>query len=66
MSLSEIMKEKKVTSKKLAELTGISQRTIEGYRAERREPTVRNGLIIAAALEVDPYELYDISERKEE
>jgi len=59
MKLSEIMKEKKVSSKQLEEMTGISVRTIEGYRSGRREPNLKNGLIIAKALDLDPYELYD-------
>lgn len=59
MKLSEIMKEKKVSSKQLAELTGISSRTIEGYRSGRREPNLKTGLIIARALEIDPYDLFD-------
>ena len=53
------MKEKKVSSKQLEEMTGISVRTIEGYRSGRREPNLKNGLIIAKALGLDPYELYD-------
>lgn len=57
MKLSEIMKEKGVTNQQLADLTGISKRTIEGYRSGRREPGLSAGLAIAKALNVDPYEL---------
>lgn len=57
MKLSEIMKEKGVTNQQLADLTGISKRTVEGYRAGRREPSLSAGLAIAKALDVDPYEL---------
>ena len=59
MKLSEIMEEKNITTKKLAELTGISQRTLEAYRSGRREPKLKTGLDIARALGVDPYMLID-------
>ena len=55
--LDNIMKERKITSKALSEMTGISQRTIEGYRVGRREPSLSAGLAIADALTVDPHEL---------
>lgn len=56
--LDKIMREKEVTSGDLAAMTGISQRTIEGYRGGRRsEPSFTNGLRIAKALEVKPEEL---------
>ncbi len=64
MNLTKIMKEKNITSKTLAEMTGIKQWTIEAYRQERREPTVKNGLTIANALGVDPYELYGVKKGK--
>lgn len=58
--LQEIMKKKNVTSQTLAEKTGISKRTIDEYRGSRRkEPSFTNGLKIAKALEVDPYELVE-------
>lgn len=59
MRLSEIMKEQGVTTKQLAELTGIKQRTLEAYRANRIEPNFKTGLIIARALNVNPYDLED-------
>lgn len=59
MKLSEIMKEKGVTNQELADWTGISKRTIEGYRVGRREPNFSVGLLIAKALGVDPYDLLD-------
>ena len=56
--LNEIMKAKKVTSQELADMTGISKRTIDEYRGSRKkEPSYTNGLKIAQALEVNPYEL---------
>ena len=56
--LNEIMKAKKVTSQELADITGISKRTIDEYRGSRKkEPSYTNGLKIAQALEVNPYEL---------
>lgn len=65
MRLSEIMKEKGVTNQQLADLTGISKRTIESYRAGRREPSLSAGLAIAKALDADPYLLLDdIDEQK--
>ena len=56
--LSEIMKEKGMTSQQLSDLTGISKRTIEEYRGSRKkEPSLSNGLKIADALGIDPHEL---------
>ena len=63
MKLSEVMEEKKITTKKLAELTGISQRTLEAYRSGRRDPGFKTGLIIAKALDVDPYYLCEIENK---
>ena len=60
MRMSEIMKEKGITTQQLADVTGISRRTLEQYRAERREPGFKTGLIIAKALDVDPYYLCEI------
>lgn len=59
MKLTEIMKEKKVSSVELSERTGIKKTTIENYRQERRDPSLRNGLKIADALGIDPHELLD-------
>lgn len=59
MKLAEVMKTKKVTAQQLADISGIPKRSIEGYRAGRREPSFSVGLIIAKALEVDPYDLLD-------
>lgn len=57
--IGEIMKEKKITTKELSELTGISSRTISEYRNKNRlrEPSLSNGLKIADALKVDPHDL---------
>lgn len=56
--LSEIMKEKGMTSQQLSDITGISKRTIEEYRGSRKkEPSLSNGLKIADALGIDPHEL---------
>lgn len=56
--LKEIMQEKNITSQALADLTGISKRTIDEYRsARRKEPSLSNGLKIADALNIDPHEL---------
>lgn len=63
--LDEVLKELQVTTKKLAEMTGISQRTLEGYRAGRREPSLSAGLKIADALGVDPHRLVKDAEPTE-
>lgn len=56
--LKEIMQERNITSQALADLTGISKRTIDEYRsARRKEPSLSNGLKIADALNIDPHEL---------
>lgn len=55
--LSQIMKKRGLTSRKLAEITGLNQRTIESYRSLNVEPSFNNGLKIAKALNVDPYVL---------
>ena len=57
--LSEIMKEREITSQELSDKTGISKRTIDEYRsARRKEPSLSNGLLIAEALAIDPYILF--------
>jgi transcriptional regulator with XRE-family HTH domain len=63
MRIAEIMVEKNITSKRLAELTGISQRTIESYRGNKRLPNFKAGLDIAEALGVSPYDLLDDEEK---
>lgn len=56
--LSDIMKEKNITSQELAEKTGIPKRTIDEYRGSRKkEPSLSKGLKIADALNVDPRDL---------
>ena len=60
MDLTKIMKQKKVTSQELAETTGIGKRTIDEYRQGRKEPSFINGLKIANALYIDPFELAGI------
>lgn len=57
--LREILHEKGITSKQLADMTGISKRTIDEYRGKRRkEPSLSNGLKIADAIGIDPHELF--------
>lgn len=61
--LDQIMKEKKITSKALAEKTGIPKRTIDDYRGSRKkEPSLSRGLKIADALGVDPRKLIEKNE----
>ena len=57
MDLTKIMKRNKVTSQELAKVTGIGKRTIDDYRQGRFEPSFVNGLKIAKALYMDPFEL---------
>lgn len=57
MSLTKVMKEKKVTTQKLSEVTGINKRTLENYRTGRRSMNLQTGLMIAKALDANPYEL---------
>jgi len=58
LRISEICKEKGITTQQLNDLTGIPYRTLEGYRASRSEPSLSVGLKIADALGVDPHELF--------
>lgn len=60
--LTNILSKRGISSKRLSELTGIPVRTITGYRAEDREPSLKNGLIIAAALNMDPGEVFDLND----
>lgn len=55
--LREICNEKGITSKELAEKTGIPKQTIDEYRTRRKEPSLSRGLKIADALGIDPHEL---------
>lgn len=59
MSLSEVMKKKKVKTKDLAERLNINVRTLENYRSNRNKLTLEMGLEIARILEVDPHELLE-------
>ena len=53
------MKERKMTSQRLSDLTGIKKQTIDSYRPPRqKEPSLSNGLKIADALGIDPHELF--------
>lgn len=57
--LKEILKERKITSQELSDMTGIPLGTISEYRSNRRkEPSLSNGLKIADALHIDPHELF--------
>lgn len=61
--LNTIMKEKSITSRELAELTGILKRTIDEYRgARKKETSYANDLKIAKALGCDPYELVNFDD----
>ncbi len=61
-------KKKKITQKKLAELTGIAEITIRQYEAGKYQPKIENLNKIASVLEVDvdtlqPYTREDLFER---
>ena len=62
MSLTKVMKEKRVTTQKLSELTGINRRTLENYRAGYRNMSLKTVLMIAKALDADPYDLLEDEE----
>ena len=62
MSLTKVMKEKRVTTQKLSDLTGINRRTLENYRAGHRNMSLKTGLMIAKALDADPYDLLEDEE----
>ncbi|MGN1156053.1 MAG: helix-turn-helix domain-containing protein [Agathobacter sp.] len=56
--LDKIMRDKKITSRELAEKTGIPKRTIDDYRGSRKkEPSLSRGIKIADALGIDPRDL---------
>lgn len=59
MSLTNVMKEKKVTTEQLAKMSGINKRTLDNYRNGHREMSLETGLRIAKLLEVSPYRLLD-------
>lgn len=59
MSMTKVMKEKGVTTQKLSELTGINKRTLDNYRSSHRKMSLQTGLVIAKALDADPYDLLD-------
>lgn len=63
--LDEVMKELKITTKALSEMTGIPKQTLDAYRAGRREPSLSIGLRIADALRVDPHRLISSQEGPE-
>lgn len=56
-NLYKIMTEKEFSSQKLSDATGIPKRTIDNYRSGRREPLLRNGVLMADALGVHPRRL---------
>lgn len=62
MKLTEIMKEKGISSKDLEQKTGIKKRTIDSYRQGTKSMGFKNGLAIADALGVDPHELLEEEE----
>lgn len=61
LRISEVMKEKGMTTKELSEKTGIKVTAINEYRSARqKEPTLYKGLLIADALGVSPWDLVEI------
>lgn len=61
LRISEVMKEKGITTKELSEKTGIKVTAINEYRSARqKEPTFYKGLLIADALGVSPWDLVEV------
>ena len=60
-SIKEVRKSKKLTQKKLAELTGFKQNTISNHENGNRQLDERDIRIYAQALGVSPQYLFDLS-----
>ena len=60
-SIKEVRKSKKLTQKKLAELTGFKQNTISNHENGNRQLDEKDIRIYAQALEVSPQYLFDLS-----
>lgn len=55
--LNQIMTKKGVSTVQLSTMTGIPKRTLDHYRSGTRQMNLLNGLKIADALEVEPWDL---------
>ena len=60
-SIKEVRKSKKLTQKKLAELTGFKQNTISNHENGNRQLDYKDIGIYAQALEVSPQYLFDLA-----
>lgn len=60
-SIKEVRKSKKLTQKKLAELTGFKQNTISNHENGNRQLDEKDIRIYAQALEVSPQYLFDLA-----
>jgi len=60
-SIKEVRKSKKLTQKKLAELTGFKQNTISNHEKGNRQLDEKDIRIYAQALEVSPQYLFDLA-----
>ena len=58
--LREVRKEKNITLRKLAELTGISASQLNKIERQESEPTITTLVRISLALKVDVEKLYKI------
>jgi len=58
LRLKEVLKEKKVTGKQLADMVGVSQPAISEFVNNKSQPRPELLLKIAAALDVDLRELF--------
>lgn len=56
--LYQIRSGKGISSRKLAELSGVSKSTINNIENNRFEPTLRTICMLAQALQVSPEDLY--------
>lgn len=59
--VNEILKKRKISSKKLSEMSGVNFETIQNYRYKNFEPSFKNMCKIADALQVS---LDDLREKK--
>jgi transcriptional regulator with XRE-family HTH domain len=57
-----LLKEKGMSQKQFAELTGISQSTISDWKHKKTNPAADKIISICVALDITPYELLSVGE----
>ena len=55
--ITEQMREKRMSGRRLARLLGVHPQTIVWWRSGRRRPGVQNIMPLSVALDIDPAEL---------